>query len=218
GHGFGLHQCQDFKKLIHGTKTTGHNDKSITILNEQRLTGKKMLKGYRFGEILVVVLFKRKFNITSYRFASCFKSTAVSSFHNTGTTTSHGSKPHLGNTTTKLSGLFIINMIFRKTGRAKYGNTRPYEVQTSQASKKLPCYFTQKHKFVSATFGTFQVHGFFSRYNGFGNFSSFPFFRKLVCRFFCRFHKQQKQFYNTNVSSGKLPSSRKVLSFSEYKG
>src|SRR5690606_25942405 len=116
------------KQLVHGTQAPGHQNRSLRMLHKHPLGDEEVIELQKLVavDITIVKLFKRQFDVQSYRFTSSLISTFIGRFHYTRASSGNHTIASFGEQTCYVYCYLVIGVFGRSTGRTKYRDTRAY--------------------------------------------------------------------------------------------
>src|SRR5690606_8408858 len=159
--GFRLHQRECLEKLIHRSKSSGHDDERIGILDENCLANEEMFKRETLVSILISLLLKRQPDITTNGHPSTLKCPAIRGLHYSRSSARHRRESQLCDSPAKFSRLLVIDMIFRKSRGAKHSNAWSNEVQRTECPDEFDQNLPRKLQLISPALRTIEVYGLF---------------------------------------------------------
>ena len=116
---------QSFHQLIKGSVTTGENNKRTRDLYQHDLADEEVTDVDPLIEVGVGVLLHREHDVAAHRAAADILGTAISRFHETGSTPGHDGESQFGNFSGQLSRQSIIGAGLGETRRAEHCHARP---------------------------------------------------------------------------------------------
>ncbi len=151
-----LNERERLKKLVERAGATGHHNKRVGILNQQRLADEKIMQPDAEIEIGVGRLFEWQLDIASDRAAANLFCAAVCRFHNPWTSAGHHSETEPRNGGAHFSSQLVMWIVRPDAGRAKDRHAGSNEMQRAKSAQKIAHDSQQRQKLCEARARTFE--------------------------------------------------------------
>src|SRR2546421_12387303 len=120
----GLHQRDDFKKLVERAEPAGHEYEPDAVFHEADFTRKEIMKMNGDVGVAIGLLLERQLDVQPHRFPPGRRGAFVGRFHDTGTAARNDGEVVLGQAAAQFDGRLVTGIRARSSRRAEYGDRR----------------------------------------------------------------------------------------------